>query len=167
MSLERWLYRVRQFRRAARARPAAEGRAVLAAYLAPAEQALFEALSPRDQHHHLETLRLLAAAGPPSRELARAALLHDVGKGYIRLYERVLYVLLAAAAPSILDRLTRCQGRGPLGALYRTRHHARTGAEALLRLGATAREAELVARHHQPPGNDAELRLLIEADERA
>lgn len=165
--LRRWAYRIGQFRRALWARPSRADLAVLDAYLTPAERRLFEATAPRDQRHHLETLHLLRRDGTPSRPLARAALLHDIAKGHIRLPERVLYVLLAAAAPGLLQRLTRREGRGPLGALYRTRHHAETGAELLRTLGAGMREVELVARHHGPPGGDDELRALIAADEQA
>ena len=165
--LRRCAYRVRQFQRAAGARPSPNHIAIVRSYLSPAEQELFFATSPRDQHHHLETVRLLCRDGTPSHMLIRAALLHDVGKGYIRLHERVLYVLLTALAPRLLDRLTRSERGGVLGALYRTRHHARTGAAWLQNLGACPREVELVARHHDPPGDDGELRRLIAADEEA
>ena len=161
------LYRVCQFLRAVGARPSAADRALLAGFLSREERRLFERTSPRDQFHHVETLRLLSRKGPPSRELARAALLHDVGKGYIRLHERVLYVLLHAASPALLDRLAPRNGPGPLGALYRTRHHAAVGAELLRRLGADPRLVELVARHHDPPGDDVELAALIAADDEA
>ena len=165
--MRRPLYRVRQFLRALGARPSPADRAVVAGYLSPWEQRLFERTSARDQFHHVETLRLLSRDGPPSHALARAALLHDVGKGYIRLYERVLYVLLHASAPALLDRLAPRNGPGPLGALYRTRHHAAVGAELLRRLGADPRLVELVARHHDPPGDDVELAALIAADDEA
>ena len=163
----RSLYRIRQFLRAFRARPTAAGLAMLDAHLRTDERRLFDRASPRDQFHHVETLRLLSRNGVPSPELARAALLHDVGKGYIHLHERVLYVLLHAASPALLDRLTRRYGRGPLRALYRTRHHAASGAELLRRLGAESRLVELVARHHDPPGDDPELAVLIAADDEA
>lgn len=163
----RWLYRVRQFRRALRARPCPDGLRALDCYLSPNERSLFDRVSPRDQFHQLETLRLLSRAAAPSRPLARAALLHDAGKGSVRLHDRVLYVVLAAAAPAVLERLTRHEGRGPLGALYRIRHHARIGADRVRALGAEPRVVELIARHHDPPGDDAELRALIAADDEA
>ena len=165
--VRRWLYRARQFARAVGARPSAADLAVLADYLSAEEQRLFYATSPRDQLHHIRTLRLLSEQGRPSRALARAALLHDVGKGRVRLYERVLYVLLNAAAPGLLARLTREDGIGPLGALYRTRHHAARGAGLLRSLGAGERELQLIACHHHPPGEDRELNALIAADDDA
>ncbi len=164
VSLGRMAYRVRQFRRALGARPRSEDAALLAAYLSPEEQRLFRATSPRDQHHHLQTLRLLARRGAVPRHLARAALLHDVGKGRVHLYERVLYVLLAAATPRLLAVLARREGPGPLGALYRIHHHPRRAVALLRPLGAAPRELELILRHHEPPGADAELNALIAAD---
>ena len=153
--------------RAVGARPSPQDLALLDEYLTPAERRLFEATAPRDQYHHIETLRLLDEQGTPSRALARAALLHDIGKGRIRLYERVLYVVLAGAAPSVLDGLMRAEGPGPLGALYRTHHHAERGAELLRCAGAEPRVIELVAGHHERGPADAELRALIAADDEA
>ncbi len=159
------LYRIRQFFRAAGARPSEGDAAVLDCYLSPDERRLFARCSPRDQYHHIQTLRLLSRSGTPSRDVARAALLHDIGKGYIRLYERVLYVLLNAVAPALLNRLTDHERRrGPLGALYRTRHHAAAGARCLRALGAEPRVVTLVAGHHAPPGDDRDLAALIAAD---
>lgn len=163
----RSIYRVRQFRRAVGAAPSAGQLTVIERYLSPAERRLFGALAPRDQHHSLETLRLLACHHPLTPTLARAALLHDIGKGYIRLHERVIFVLLSAAAPRLLARLTGRERPGLLGALYRTRHHARAGAAMLAASGAEAPVVALVARHHLPPAADAELRALIHADDRA
>lgn len=167
MPIRRWLYRAGQFGRAVGVRPSPSDIALADRYLTTAERRYFDAMSPRDQHHHVRTLRLLMREREPSVALARAALLHDIGKGHIRLHERVLYVVLATAAPGPLDRLTRGEARGPLRALYRTRHHAETGAAIMRDLGAAVREIELVARHHEPPGDDDELRALIRADEQA
>ncbi|MER3419978.1 MAG: phosphohydrolase [Chloroflexota bacterium] len=157
-------YRVGQFRRAVGARPCIEDTALLARLLSPDELRLFWATSSRDQHHHLETLRLLRRHGQVPQHLARAALLHDIGKGRVRLYERVLYVLLAAAAPRLLAALIRRERPGPLGALYRIHHHPRRAVALLRPLGASQRELELILRHHEPPGADAELNALIAAD---
>ncbi len=162
--LGRVAYRVRQFRRAVGARPRPGDAALLAAYLSPEEQRLFHATSPRDQRHHIDTFRLLCRRGPVPRHLARAALLHDIGKGHVRLHERVLYVLLAAAAPRLLEAVARRRGPGPFGALHRIHHHPRRAVDLLRPLGASERELELILRHHEPPGADAELNALIAAD---
>lgn len=162
-------YRVAQFIRAIGARPTAADLALVDSLLSPAERRLFDATAPRDQAHQVKTLRLLVEelGRPPSRELARAALLHDCGKGYIRLHERVVYVLLASAMPSLLVRLARRPIGGMRGALYRIRHHSMVGAEAWWALGASRRECELVARHHDLPDGDAERAALMRADDRA
>ena len=166
--LAHWRYRVRQFGRAVGARPDAEQLAVLDHYLTATERRWFFANAPRDWRHHLRTLELLQAdGGAVSPLLARAALLHDVGKGHIRLYERVLYVLLSAGAPRLLDRLARPHGPAPLAALHRIRHHAAAGADWLATTGADPRLIDLVRRHHDPPGADDELRRLIAADAEA
>jgi hypothetical protein len=157
-------YRVGQFCRAVGARPRPGDDALLAQFLSPDELCLFRATSPRDQRHHIDTLRLLCRRGPVPRHLARAALLHDIGKGRVRLYERVLYVLLAAAAPRLLAALASRQGPGPLGTLHRIQYHPRRAVALLRPLGASERELELILRHHEPPGADAELNALIAAD---
>lgn len=121
-------------------------------------------MAPRDQWHHIRTLELLPPPLRANREVARAALLHDLGKGYIRLHERVLFVLLHAAAPRLLDLFGREDAAGVRGALYRIRHHARLGVELLTPLGATEREIELIARHHDLASNDPALAALVRAD---
>lgn len=166
-AIRRTVYRVGQFHRAVAARPSRAQLAVIHHYLSPEERRLFFQTSPRDQHHHLETLRLLESDGAVPHHLARAALLHDVGKGYVHLHERVMYVLLTRLAPGMLVWLIGRARRGPVGALGRIHDHAECGAAVLQKLGATAREVELVARHHQPLGDDTELRALIDADDRA
>lgn len=163
----RAVYRVRQFARAVGARPHPAALAVLDTLLSEGERALFFAQSSRDQHHGLETLRLLKLQGEPSRELSRAALLHDAGKGYIRLHERVIYVLLAAVAPRLLERFCAANGSRLPGALARIRTHPTAGAARLAVLGASQRELDLIRRHHQQPGDDRELAALIAADDQA
>ena len=166
-AIRRLAYRVKQFRRAVRAHPSRAELAAIEHYLSPPEQRLFFQTSPRDQHHQLHTLRLLVCDGPVPSHLARAALLHDVGKGYVHLHERVVYVLLTRFAPGALGWLVqRKRGRLPR-ALGRIHRHAECGAATLRQLGATPRELELIARHHLPPGDDDELRALISADDRA
>ena len=163
----RWWYRVGHFSRAVGARPSPRALRVADALLSPAERSLFDGTSPRDQHHHLETLRLLPGSVRGNRTIARAALLHDVGKGWIRLHERVLFVLLNAAFPGLLDRIAHRDRPGLLGALYRIHHHAGLGADALSALGVEPRLVDLVRRHHDDPAGDPDLYALIHADDRA
>jgi len=56
-----------------------------AALLRGAERPLFWGQAPADQRHGLECARAVLAGCPGRRDLARAALLHDVGKRHARL----------------------------------------------------------------------------------
>lgn len=168
-------YRAGQFRRSIGARPsqAALRRARLS--LNDRQWALFQAMSPRDQWHAIETADLLGAAqsagsagsaGSCAPDFAVAALLHDAGKGYIRLHERGLYVLLGASPP-LLRLLARSDRPGLRGALHRTLHHADIGARLALASGASERAAQLIRTHHRPDPDDAAALALLDADDRA
>ena len=161
----RSLYRVRQFARAVGARPSAADLALVRSRLTRQQQALFLTLSPRDQWHSVQTLRLLPAMLQADADVATAALLHDAGKGWIRLHERVLFVLLSAR-PSLLHAVVR-PGAGWRAALYRSLHHAETGAHLALAAGVSPRAAALIRAHHQPDPADPVARALFDADERA
>jgi hypothetical protein len=149
--------------------------------LSSAELPLFLRMEPRDRRHSLLVMRRLAREGIPSthgaadagadpagRDLLVAALLHDVGKGRLALWHRVIYVPLHAAVPPLLDRLAR-EGSGWRGALWRLRHHAPLSAALLREARSAERVVELVERHLTPPAaaraaGDAELLALIAAD---
>ncbi|HEY8491932.1 MAG TPA: hypothetical protein VIO14_13175 [Dehalococcoidia bacterium] len=170
MAFGRAWYRVRQFREAVRA--AAPGgeedeRAVVAAYLTETQQSLFFTMTRRDRRHSVQTCRLLLEQGHRDPDLLAAALLHDVGKGRIRLWHRVAYVLLSAAAPRLLRRLARPGGEGWRAVLYRSLHHPEAGAAQALAAGASAETARLIREHHAPATDDERLRALIRADEEA
>ena len=137
------------------------------ALLTPAELRCFRALQSREQRHAIDVLRHLQATGEPSPDLLAAALLHNVGKGRVRLYERVAYALLAMFAPRLLDRVAAPDGRGFRLAMAAQRDHPARGAEALAAIGVRPRVLALVRAHHDAsPGGDAELAALIDADRR-
>jgi len=159
------LYRAHQFRRALGARPGPEDLRLVERLLTPPQRALFLAMSPRDQRHGVATLRLLCNQAERSPDLAVAALLHDAGKGYIRLHERVLYVLLASF-PRLLDRVERQGAQGVRSALYRSRRHAQAGASLAEGAGAGPDAVRLIRLHHTEAAG-AELRALQDADRRA
>jgi hypothetical protein len=164
--LSRATYRSRQFAGALRAHlhesERAEARGALGEHLLP----LFESMAPRDQRHCFDVYLALKAGGCRDRGLLVAALLHDAGKGSmaggpVRLWHRVAYVLLAAAAPGALGRLA-AGGRGGLAALY---HHAEKGATLAASLGAPADVVETIRRHEERGHGDERLRLLRAADD--
>lgn len=136
--------------------------------LSPTELAMFAAMHPRDRRHSFEVMRWLevtAGSVPPSRDLAVAALLHDVGKGPLELWDRVAFVLLMAASPRAVDALAAPRGLACRRALWRLRHHAVLGAARLREAGTSPRVAALVEAHtSEGPSEDPDLARLIEAD---
>lgn len=172
--LARWPYRVGQFLRGFRTAVTPEEARVIADLLSPAELQLFLAMRPRDRRHAVETMRNAAAlaadhGATPSEELLVAALLHDVGKGQLRVEDRVIYVMLRAISLDLVDRLAGADGARWRLALWQLRHHASVGAAKLEAIGSAPRVVELTAVHHgdPEPGADLELAWLLAADEAA
>ena len=120
-------------------------------------------VDPRDRDHACRVARRLLARHPEAEaRTVRAALLHDVGKASrpYRVWERVL-VHVWTPGPATAMRFPV----GLRGAWRVHAEHAELGAERLRALGVDARVVELVARHHEAPADDEELRRLIAADE--
>lgn len=165
-AVSRARYRVGQYRRGLAARVRPEEVAAVRGLLSPAEQALFLTMQRRDQRHSLDLLQALAAEGA-SEDSLTAALLHDVGKGRLRDWERVLFVVLEAARPGLGCRLERESGPAWRTALWRLRHHARLGAERLAAAGSRPRVVEIVRAHTGwPPEDDPEIARFVEWDSR-
>lgn len=157
-------YRVRQvllgLRLALRAGEVASVRALLS----EDERVLFMTMDARDRRHSMDMLLWLRARTTPSMPLEVATLLHDVGKGRLRLVERVAFVLLGALGGARRDAWC-VEGDGFRGALWRLRHHARLGAERVAGTS-TERVCWLVAHHTDAlPPDDEELRWLMAADD--
>jgi hypothetical protein len=115
------------------------------ALLSGSERALFKSMTVRDQQHCLAVYGRLRKQRPTDRHLLIAALLHDCGKGRIALWHRVAYVLLDAAAPSLLQGIA-AQGMGPgvRQALYRCVHHEELGAGLAQQAGSAPRVIALI-----------------------
>ena len=158
-------HRSRQFFGALRARVEEDERAELAAHLTPAERHLFHSMDLRDQRHALDIFRALRSSGQRDRSLLAAALLHDVGKGSIKLWQRVAFVLLKAVSPGVLRRLARVDDTGWRGSLARIQDHAERGAALAEAAGSTAETVGLIRLHRSPAGEDTALALLQAADE--
>ncbi len=177
-ALRRARYRVGQFTRGLRPTLTPAEVEAVRAYLSPAERALFLAADARDRRHSVDLFEALRAAGATEPELV-AALVHDVGKGPLRTWHRVAFVLLAAAAPRLeraLEADGGADGRGGSdggggagwrGALWRLRHHARLGAALLEAAGSAPRVVQLVAGHTGAPrADDPALERFIRLDDR-
>lgn len=172
--LTRSRYRVGQFFRGFRTAVDPEDARTIVGLLSAAELHLFLSMRPRDRRHAVETMRhadrIAREHGhEPSSALLTAGLLHDVGKGPLHVHDRVVYVILRAASPSLVDRVARAEGARWRVALWRLRHHASVGAAQLQAAGSASRVVELTAVHHldHPPSDDRELDWLLEADEAA
>ncbi len=165
MFLARARYRSRQFFDALRAAVGEVDRARVARYLSPEQQRLFHAMALRDQRHALDVLYVLERQGRDDEALLAAALLHDVGKGAIRLWERVAFVLLKAASPRLLERVASEGGAGWRRALWRSLHHAELGAALAEGSGAPAETVRLIRMHEEQGTADPLLVLLRKADE--
>lgn len=138
------------------------------ALLNPRELRLFLALEPRDRRHSYQVLRWLEVTSgptPPSEVLRKAALLHDVGKGQLWVWDRAAYVLLEAVSPRLVDLLAAQAGARWRRALWQLRHHADLGARVLAEAGSEPRVVALVRAHtDRAAAADPDLARLIEAD---
>lgn len=148
----------RRFFAVLRARPLRPAeQAAVARRLRPEERHLFWQQCPADQRHGLECSRAVLARCPDRIDLARAALLHDVGKGRAP---------LGVAARTLATALAACRLPTP-GRLGAYMDHGPTGAAALEAAGA---EPVVVcfARHHhtsRPEGiATADWEVLCRAD---
>jgi hypothetical protein len=156
-------YRSRQFLAALRARVAEEERAEVATVLTLAEQRLFYSMELRDQRHALNVFRALKSGEQRDPSLLAAALLHDVGKGPVRLWQRVAFVLLKAVSPRLLRRLASDDGGDWRRALARSLHHAERGAALAEAAGSTAETVRLIRLHRTPAGDDDHALALLQA----
>jgi hypothetical protein len=163
--LARAWHRIRQFFGALRPRVRPEERADAYAWLTPAEQALFETMTLRDQEHGIVVLRRIKRDTPDvDRDLFAAALLHDCGKGDVRLWHRIAHVAIHAGAAGIAERLASRDGPGWRRALWRLRYHPDIGAELAQKAGSSPEVVRLISQQNAPEA-DRRLALLQAADD--
>ncbi len=126
----------------------------VAGLLRPEERRLFWDQPAADQRHGLESARRVLRAAPGRRDLARAALLHDVGKRHARLGP--LGRVLASVAA-----LARLPQRGRVAAYL---DHGALGAEELAAAGAEPVVVEFARHHHaeRPPAFPPEAWALLQ-----
>ncbi len=196
------MYRVSQFFRALTAWAPKQELDLLSEYLAPPQAELFRRMPRSDQRHGLDVFHALRRKQHTDRDLLAAALLHDVGKsggvlspstisgrrlskgGRLRLWHRVLIVLIEALWPQLLGKLASPPELGgtegglavdePRSWLYPFfvhQRHPELGAQLAQDAGCSHVTIELIRRHQQPPASnplttrqDKLLAALQEAD---
>lgn len=158
-----WLGKLRQVRRHVGARVRAEERAELAAWLSPAQLALFDAMHVADRRHGLDVVAALRTDGVGEQDVLLAGLLHDAGKGQAGLIARVVHSLGQAYGPRIGRLARRMPGLGPT--LDRLRDHPELSARLAAGAGCTIRTCELIRWQDDPrdPVDGERLRLADEA----
>ncbi len=161
----RSLYRSRQFFRSFSASVTDGERSEVGHLLGPKEEALFLAMTARDQRHCLDVLHVLQERGQTDHDLLCAALLHDAGKGRIRIWHRVAYVLIRAISPRLLKRLAsdKSSWRSSLASIA---NHAEHGASLARTAGASEDVVRLIRYHESPDPEDSRQALLRAADEK-
>jgi hypothetical protein len=175
------VYRVSQFFRALAAWVPKRELSLLSEYLTPPQAELFLRMPRCDQRHGLDVFHVLRRKQHHDHDLLTAALLHDVGKsghalsspkgGRLRLWHRVLIVLINALRPELLSRLASDEPRSWRYPLFVHQHHPELGAELAQVAGCSPITIELIRRHQQPPSSnpletrqDELLAALQEAD---
>jgi len=154
------LYRSRQALQALLPRVEAGELELARGLLSEEEARLFFSMERRDQRHGLEVARRLRQVTDDMPVLI-AALLHDCGKGRVRLWLRILNVLWPAAVARLA-----VEGERWRGAAYRLRHHAELGATMAREAGCSETTVRLIHGHIEPE-EAWQYELLRAADDRS
>ena len=128
---------------------------LLSEYLTPPQAGLFQRMPRCDQRHGLDVFHTLRRRQHHDHDLLAAALLHDVGKssGRLRLWHRVLIVLISALRTPLLDRLAAEEPRSWRYPFFVHQHHPELGAELAQAAGCSPTTVELIRRHQEPPAS--------------
>ena len=157
-----WAGKIRQAKRHVLARVAPRERDALAAWLSPAQLAVFDAMHVADRRHGLDVATALRAGGTDDPEVLLAGLLHDAGKGNTGLLPRVVFSL-GQARMTWVERLVGWLP-GMRRSLVRLREHAEVSAQMAEMAGCSSRTVELIRWQSEPRDPEAGERLRL-ADE--
>ncbi len=152
------IYRVRQFLRAANSwvHPGGGDLDLASEFLPPEALELFAAMPRYDRRHAMAVLGTLQREGHAEPDLLAAALLHDVGKTAharepLRLWHRVIVVLLRALAPGRLDSYAKDEPGSWRQPFFVQQNHAAIGAELAQQAGCSQATVQLILRHEDSP----------------
>jgi len=174
--VNRPLYRIRQYLATRKSKLSYLEIDFVRKYLNHQEQILFFRMKGFDQRHGITVAnkcleKTLEVNWINKTQMARVALLHDIGKSSadIGVNYRVLYVLLGAIAKGkLLKSLAKKNSRIALKRkLFVLDNHGLLGAKMLMDVGCTDNEVlQVVAKHHDTPevGESKLLPFLREID---
>lgn len=139
-------------------------RAGLAAWLTPAQLAVFDGMSKADRRHGLDVVASLHASGVQVDDVLLAGLLHDAGKGATGVGPRVIHALGQAYGGWIPGAVRWIPGMA--AAFERLATHPETSAALAETAGCSPRTVGLIRWQEAPrdPEFGERLRLADEAN---
>lgn len=149
------IYRFRQGMRALSAWFSGVDDALAQQHLTPDLFILYRQMRRSERQHSLRVLQQLVGTGETHPDLLTAALLHDVGKTQTLFFlpEKVLVVLVKAAAPALIQRWGSGSARGWRRPFAVSVQHPAWGADMVAEAGGTPLAVELIRRHADLPGD--------------
>jgi HD domain len=149
MNVGDYAYRARQLWNALQAAPSQQDLDEVRAILSLGEMELFERMQPGEQAHSIAVMRRLQVQPDVEQDLVVAALLHDVGKSLypLRVWERVMIVLVGAISPARLARWGKGEPHGWRRPFVVAMQHPAWGADLAARNGASPLAVELIRQH--------------------
>ena len=157
-----WAAKIRQTKRHLLAHVPARERGAVAAWLNPAQLAVFDGMHVADRRHGLDVVAVLRADGVSDPEVLLAGLLHDAGKGDAGLVPRIVYSLGQAHITWVERSVAWLPGMRR--SLARLRTHQETSAAIAAGAGCSPRTVELIRWQDDPRDPEAGERLRL-ADE--
>jgi putative nucleotidyltransferase with HDIG domain len=180
MNGSRLFYRTRQFWQAISTRSIQQNVDLIDSILSEPQVKLFRQMQKSEQVHSMMVLSQLRNQGEQDPDLLTAALLHDVGKTRmpLRIWERVLVVLVRAICPDCVQRWGAGEFENQVTwfnwrrAFVVAEQHPAWGAEMAAERGTSRLAVRLIARHQEQlplkpySGEDILLQKLQSVDDK-